>query len=140
MKSKFKFCLILKIVGVVLLVPAIVLIVLAASSDPFNNFGYIIGAMFCGFAALTCLMFGFVPQVRKAQLELMKQFQEDNMEELTSISNNNAKINEQAVVNTASAIKKGLNEEHFCESCGAKVSDKDKFCSFCGNKIGENDD
>lgn len=140
MKSKFKLFLFLKIFGVVLLVPAITLIVIAVTSDPFENSGCFGGAMFCIFAALTCLIFGFIPQIRKAQLKLMKQFQEDNMEDLTSISNNNAKINEQAVANTASAIKKGLNEEHFCESCGAKVSDNDKFCSFCGNKIGENDD
>lgn len=137
--KKPRHYLILKIVGFVFVAVAIAGIVLTITGfGDFENNNFMIGGFmtcFGLFAGITCLMFGFSPEMSRLATKSAKYIQQQNKDDLTDISNTNAEIASGAVVKTAKAIKEGLKEENkFCTHCGESIPNDAKFCSKCGEK------
>ena len=137
--KKPRHYLILKIVGFVFIAVAIAGIVLTITGfGDFENNNFMIGGFmtcFGLFAGITCLMFGFSPEMSRLATKSAKYIQQQNKDDLTDISNTNAEIASGAVVKTAKAVKEGLKEENkFCTHCGERIPNDAKFCSKCGEK------
>ena len=137
--KKPRHYLILKIVGFVFVAVAIAGIVLTITGfGDFENNNFMIGGFmtcFGLFAGITCLMFGFSPEMSRLATKSAKYIQQQNKDDLTDISNTNAGIASGAVVKTAKAVKEGLKEENkFCTHCGESIPNDAKFCSKCGEK------
>ncbi len=138
-KSNPKVLLLLKIIGFVILAVGIVFFVISRLN--FGNFendwfmtGGIIGGI-CFVIGFLCVVIGFLPQMAKWNIKLGKHIQEQNKEDLTSIANTSAEINEQAIETAAKAAKRGLDDDSetkFCSQCCKKISKNSKFCSHCG--------
>ncbi len=137
--KKPRHYIILKIVGFVFVAVAIAGIVLTITGfGDFENNNFMIGGFmtcFGLFAGITCLMFGFSPEMSRLATKSAKYIQQQNKDDLTDISNTNAEIASGAVVKTAKAVKEGLKEENkFCTHCGESIPNDAKFCSKCGEK------
>ena len=136
---KPKHFLVLKIIGFVLIVVAIIGIVLTAKGcGDFESNNFLIGAImtsFGFFGGFACLMIGFRPELTKLTTSSTKYIQQENKQNLTDIANTSAKIAENAITKTANAFKKGLeNEKMFCKHCGASIDADSRFCSVCGKE------
>ena len=137
--KKPRHYLILKIVGFVFVVVAIAGIVLTITGfGDFENNNFMIGGfMTCigFFVGVSCLIFGFGPEMSRLATKSAKYIQQQNKDDLIDISNTNADIASGAVVKTAKAVKEGLKEENkFCIYCGESIPNDAKFCSKCGEK------
>lgn len=66
-----------------------------------------------------------------------KKIIDRNKSDMKDIATESAKINEDAVIITTSAIKKGLslNKKEFCKHCGKEIDNDSVFCKFCGKNV-----
>ena len=138
MKKPIYF-LILKIVGFCAAVGAIVGVILAISGfGDFESNKFMIGgivATTCIFLTVPCLIFGFTPEITKAQAKAGKYVLDKNKEDLKDIASMHADIQSEAIKKTAEAVKEGISEKKiFCKHCGASIDADSKFCSKCGKE------
>ena len=138
MKINSVMSLVLKIIGIIGIVVGIVGFVISAQGfGDFESNNFMIGGiMGCVgiFVGLSCLIYGFMPQIMKVQLNTVRNIQEQNKELLKDIADTNAEITSDAVTKTASAVMRGLEDKVFCKHCGAQIDADSKFCSSCGGK------
>lgn len=130
---------VLKTLGFVLFVVAIVFFVISRLN--FGNFdsnwfmtGGVLGGI-CFVLGFISLGIGFAPQIAKLNIKLSKHIQEQNKDDLAQIASTNAVLSQDAIKKTASAVKRGIDEEcagKFCCQCGKKIASDAKFCSHCG--------
>lgn len=137
--KKPRHYLILKIIGFVFVAVAIAGIVLTITGfGNFENNNFMIGGFmtcFGLFAGISCLVFGFSPEMSKMATKSAKYIQQQNKQDLTDIASTSADISSEAVTKTARAIKKGFSEEtKFCIHCGEEIPKNALFCSKCGEK------
>ncbi len=123
-------------IGFSLLVIGLILIVLGViiGGDTFDmpNMGMLISGVFLVFISISFIFIGFLPKIRKIQIDSTKYFQEENKETLIDIANTKADIHKDAITEVAKAVNEGLRDYKYCKHCGAKIDDDSKFCSECG--------
>lgn len=138
MNKKPKHLLVLKALGFVSIAVAIAGFALAfIGFGDFEHNYFMLGGIMSTvgtFVGILCLVSGFRPEITKLSTKTAKYIQEDNKEDLTDISDNNAEIMSGAVRKTAEAVKQGLAETRFCKYCGEKIDVDSVFCSKCGKK------
>lgn len=137
--EKPKFFLIFKIIGFIALGIGIFgFIKLITGFGDFDSNNYLIG-MFLGpfgiFAAISCLVIGFRPEITKMNTKSIKYVQEENKEDLKDIATSHAEIHSEAISNTVDVIKESINETIFCKHCGKKIDANSIFCKYCGKKL-----
>lgn len=86
------------------------------------------------FIGVSCSLIGFMPEIKKMQTKTLKYVQEENKDDLTEIANTTADIVDDAITQTAKAMKKGLTDTKFCKYCGKEIDADSKFCSHCGKE------
>ena len=138
MKKRILF-LILKILGFCAVVTAAVGIVLSIIGfGDFESNKFMIGGILACvgiFAATPCLIFGFSPEISKAQAKAGKYVLDKNKEDLKDIASMHADIQSEAIKKTAEAVKEGISEKKiFCKHCGSSIDADSKFCSKCGKE------
>ena len=138
MKKPIYF-LILKIVGFCAVVMAAVGIVLSIIGfGDFESNKFMIGGILACvgiFAAAPCLIFGFSPEISKAQARTQKYVLNENKEDLKDIASNIADIQSEAIKKNAAAVKEGFQKDKiFCKHCGASIDADSKFCQKCGKE------
>ena len=113
--KKPRHYLILKIVGFVFVVVAIAGIVLTITGfGDFENNNFMIGGfMTCigFFVGVSCLIFGFGPEMSRLATKSAKYIQQQNKDDLIDISNTNADIASGAVVKLPRQLKKVLKKK-----------------------------
>lgn len=127
--------LILKIIAPIMLLIGITLIVLGVTTGDFgpNVKMFIPGILLTAFS-IPCFIIGFIPEISRAEIKMIKHLQQENKEDLTDIANTRAEIKSEAISNVASSVKKGFKDTKFCKHCGKKIDSDAKFCSECGEK------
>lgn len=139
MNNKPKMYLILKIVGFVGAIAAIVGMILAfVGFGDFESSKFIIGIFLGTFGMMAAgmgLTMGFSPEIAKFKAKSARYIQEENKEDLKAIANNAAEIMSDAVSKTAGAIANGVQKTMFCKHCGAKIDADSTFCSQCGKEL-----
>lgn len=139
MNNKPKMYLILKIVGFVGAIAAIVGMILAfVGFGDFESSKFIIGIFLGTFGMMAAgmgLTMGFSPEIAKLRAKTLRHIQEENKEDLTAIASNSAEIMSDAVSKTADAIANGVQKTIFCKHCGAKIDADSTFCSQCGKEL-----
>lgn len=131
-KQKPIHFLILKIVGVLVVAGGVTMLIIGFSSFVIPLF---LAGGFCMVFGIPCLAFGFMPQIAKIKTKSAKYIQEENKEDLTSISSTAADIHSSAVTKTVKAVKEGLKDDiKYCKHCGAAIDADSKFCSKCGGE------
>ena len=139
MKNKSILHLVLKIIGFLGIAVGIAGFIISSiyfgdfDNDKYYMLGSIMGC-FGLFVGISCTIFGFSPQIMKAQLHTAKHIQEENKEILKDLATTQAEITSDAVTTTAAAVKRGLEDTVFCKHCGAKIDADSTFCSSCGGK------
>ena len=138
MKKPIYF-LILKIVGFCAAVGTIVGAILAICGfGDFESNNFMVGGIIattCMFLAVPCLIFGFTPEITKAQAKTSKYVLNENKESLKDIASMHADIQSEAIKKNAKAVKEGFQEDKiFCKHCGASIDSDSKFCSKCGKE------
>ena len=110
MKKPIRFV-ILKIVGLIGIIVAITGIVLTIQGfGDFESNNFMLGIFmipFGLFIGVSCSLIGFMPEIRKMQTKTLKYVQEENKDNLTEIANTTADIVDDAITQTAKAMKKG---------------------------------
>lgn len=138
--KKPKHFLVLKIIGFICIAVAIAGAILSFTG--FGNFetnNFMIGGIlmcFGMFIGTLCLATGFRPEISKLSAKSERYIINNNKEELTDITNTSADIVDDAISQTARAVKRGLtqNESMFCKHCGAQIDIDSKFCNKCGKE------
>ena len=129
---------ILKVVGFIGIFVAIVGFVLTFKGfGDFEHNYFMIGGFMAtmgGFVGVSCLIFGFRPEMMKLSTKTAKYIQEENKEDLADIADTGAEIMSGAVKKTAKAVKEGLKDTKFCKYCGAEIDEDSIFCSKCGKE------
>ena len=137
MKKPIHF-LILKIVGVIGIIAAILGIVMAfVGFGDFESNKFMIGTFIAVFGIMVgiCgIVTGFAPEIAKLKAGSARYIQEQNKEDLAAIATANAEIISDAVAATASAARDGMLNTMFCKYCGKEISSDSKYCSFCGKE------
>lgn len=60
----------------------------------------------------------------------------ENEDDLKNIADTEARINKDAIKETAKAIKEGLiNNTTYCKYCGSSVDSDSVYCKSCGKKL-----
>ena len=60
----------------------------------------------------------------------------ENEDDLKNIADTEARINKNAIKETAKAIKEGLiNNTTYCKYCGSSVDSDSVYCKSCGKKL-----
>ena len=60
----------------------------------------------------------------------------ENEDDLRNIADTEARINKDAIKETAKAIKEGLiNNTTYCKYCGSSVDSDSVYCKSCGKKL-----
>ena len=60
----------------------------------------------------------------------------ENEDDLKNIADTEARINKEAIKETAKAIKEGLiNNTAYCKYCGSSVDSDSVYCKSCGKKL-----
>lgn len=136
--QKPKHLLVLKVMGFLGIAVAIAGIVLTIQGfgDFEHNYFMLGGFMttFGMFVGVTCLIFGFRPEMTRLSTRTAKYIQEENKGDLTDMADTGADIVSDAVKKTAKAVKQGLTDTKFCKYCGAEIDADSVFCSKCGKK------
>jgi hypothetical protein len=137
--KKPKHFFIFKILGILGILLGILGVILTITGfNDFESNRFMIGTMLTPFAlfiGISCTIIGFRPEIEKNNIQTTRYIQEENKEELKDIANNSADIMENAVSQTASAVKNGLKENTlFCKYCGEKIDADSKFCKHCGKE------
>lgn len=137
--QKPKIFTILKIVGFICIPVAIVGFILSASN--FGNFdnnlfmvGGIVGAL-SFVLGVNCLIFGFLPEIKKVGVKTVKYLQEENKEDLTDLASTAADITKDAVTKTTKAVREGWVGTEYCKYCGQKIDADSRFCKHCGKEL-----
>lgn len=138
MNQKPKHLLVFKIVGIIGLLVSIVgfVLVIIGFSD-FDGSLFIVGGAMLTFGLFiggSCLTQGFKPAIAKMHVKTTKYIQEENKEDFTDMANTTADIINDAVVQTASAVKNGIKDSKYCKYCGKEIDADAIFCSRCGKK------
>ena len=139
MRNKPKHLLIFKILGIlgaIATVAGIVLVIIGFGDFESNKFmrGGILACVGI-FAATPCLIFGFSPEISKAQAKTQKYVLNENKEDLKDIASNIADIQSEAIKKNAAAVKDGFQKDKiFCKHCGASIDADSKFCQKCGKE------
>ena len=130
--------LILKIVGILLLAVVITGFVFVATGfGDFSSNKFMIGGFMVAFGlfgSVSCLMFGFSPELSKMRTKSARYIQNENKDELKEIATTSAEIASDAVSITARAVREGLRDKIFCKYCGKEIDADSKFCSHCGKE------
>ena len=130
--------LLMKIVGIVGIALAIFGFVLSINGfGDFESNNFMLGIFmppFGLFIGVSCSLIGFMPEIKKMQTKTLKYVQEENKDDLTEIANTTADIVDDAITQTAKAMKKGLTDTKFCKYCGKEIDADSKFCSHCGKE------
>ncbi|MBO7303673.1 MAG: zinc ribbon domain-containing protein [Clostridia bacterium] len=138
MNKKSVLHLVLKIIGFIGVAVGIAGFIISANGfGDFESNNFMIGSImgtFGLFVGIACLIFGFAPQIMKAQLNTVQRIQQENKDVLQDIATTQAEITSDAVTTTAAAVKRGLEDQIFCKHCGKQIDADSTFCSSCGGK------
>lgn len=146
--QKPKHFLICKILGIVLIILAITLMILANTAcaeevvlgdwhtgDKSPNMGMLAFGGFMIPLSFILLAIGFNPEISKMAVKSAKYTQSQNKEDLTDIANTSADITSEATTKTFRAIKRGLKDTKYCNHCGTEIDINSKFCKNCGKEV-----
>lgn len=129
---------ILKIIGPILIIAAIVCFVISQNNfgnfenDNFMQFGLI--SSICFFVGFLCTAIGFLPNIQKMNIKMAKHIQTENKDDLKDLADTNADIMGDAVTKTAKNVKKGLKDTKFCKYCGSEIDTDSVYCNKCGKE------
>ena len=131
--------LVLKIIGCISIITAIVGIILTVNGfGDFESNNFMIGGIITTsgiFLGIPCLVIGFQPEITKVSVKSKQYIQQENKENLTDIANTQAEILQGAITKTTAAVKNGLDEDKmYCKHCGKMIDADSKYCSKCGKE------
>ncbi|MBO4937306.1 MAG: hypothetical protein J6C90_03180 [Clostridia bacterium] len=130
--------LVLKLIGFAGIIAAIVGIVLSVRGfGDFETNNFMIGGFltcFGLFIGVSCLVFGFRPEISKLNTKTARYIQEQTKEDLTAITSNTAEISSEAITNMTKSIKRGLDDKKRCQYCGGEIDADARSCNLCGGK------
>lgn len=127
-----KFCIFARVFSFILILVGIILILITACGK--FKLEILMPGIMCIFFAIPLLIMGFLPNIQKTSIEIMKYTQEENKQDLKDISNNSAEISGEAITNVVKAVKNGFEDKMFCKHCGEKIDANSKFCNHCGKE------
>ena len=136
MEKKPKHFLVLKLIGFLGLALSVVGFILVITGfGEFENNNFIIGGFlscFGLFIGVSCLIYGFSPELSKMRVQSARYIQSQNKDELSDMVSTAADISSDAITTVAKAVKEGLEDTMYCKHCGAKIDADSKFCNKCG--------
>lgn len=136
--KKPKHLLVLKIIGLIGIALAIVGFVMVIKGfGDFEHNTFMLGGFLMSVGMLvgvSCLVWGFRPEIIRLSTKTAKYVQEDVKEDLTDIAETGSEIVGGAVKNITRAVKDGLKQTKFCKYCGAEIDEDSVYCNKCGRE------
>ena len=131
---KYTIFLILGILSFVCCVTLIVLSVTVLTWEHMPNLAMLCpGVMLLG-PAITFIVLASMPAMQISALKSQRYVMQQSQQDLTAIADMTADITDDAVTQTAKAVKNGLKETKYCKHCGKEIDKDSLFCKDCGKQ------
>lgn len=70
-----------------------------------------------------------------ATINSKKRVLDENEDTLKDIKDTEARINREAIKESAKAVKEGFVGEMYCKHCGKSIDKDSKYCKYCGQEL-----